>query len=39
MGTFVFDNGPDDIQELLYILICFRVKRFHQWMVGEQHIV
>ena len=32
------DNGPDDIQELLYILICFQVKHFHQWMVKERHI-
>lgn len=33
------DNGPDDIQESLYIPICFRVKRFHQWRVEERHIV
>ena len=33
------NNGPDGIQELLCILICFRVKRFHQWMVEGQHIV
>ena len=30
MVTEYSDNGPGDIQELLYILICFRVKHFHQ---------
>ena len=37
--TFFDKNGPDDIQELLYILICFQVKRFHRRMVEERHIV